>query len=222
VTTRPLNTYLASGLTRCVLAIIILICFIISASSGGMLNAAAPSGSYRPELSFQIDQISDSEMAAEPAEILNCLLLRRGAYPTPAPICRGSFVPQPNLPARIFLLRLLTARRATGRLRRFSVDSGVDRRLTVDLWGSLSTVPLTLGFHKSGHGCGVSLSQISNLRFWSKLMCLSHSLSPASSLGLAAGKLSVILRPRNHSKKQSSSPESRRRSPRAACDLREA
>ena len=35
----------------CVLAIIILICFIIFASSGSMLNAAAPSGSYCPERS---------------------------------------------------------------------------------------------------------------------------------------------------------------------------
>ena len=34
----------------CVLAIIFLICFIISVSGGGMLNAAAPLGSYRPEL----------------------------------------------------------------------------------------------------------------------------------------------------------------------------
>ena len=31
------------------MAIIILICFIISVSGGGMLNAAAPLGSYHPE-----------------------------------------------------------------------------------------------------------------------------------------------------------------------------
>ena len=40
----------------CVLAIIILICFIIFASGGSMLNAATPSGSYCPERGVSADR----------------------------------------------------------------------------------------------------------------------------------------------------------------------
>jgi hypothetical protein len=58
----------------------------------------------------------------------------------------------------------------------------IERQLPGDDRASYKLGRMSEDDHKSCHGHDVSLSQISNLKFWSKLMCLSHSPSHALSL----------------------------------------